>query len=79
MMEIACPESGNVLSKSENNLLKDGSKLHEKYTDPSLTPGQGSMRIALSCHNILNIIVEMTVSCIRDSDALISVPRTYTA
>jgi hypothetical protein len=46
------------------------------YTDRSLTRGQGSRRIALLCHNILNIIAYMAVSSIYDSDALTSVYQT---
>jgi hypothetical protein len=46
------------------------------YTDRGVTPGQGSTRVAFLCHNIMNIIMHMTVSSIRDSDALMSVYRT---
>jgi hypothetical protein len=46
------------------------------YTDRSVTPGQDPTKIALPYHTILNIITNMAVSSIRDSDALMSVYRT---
>jgi hypothetical protein len=75
-MEIARPEWGNVLSKVKIIYRKVDINCVQCHTDRGLTPGQGSTRIALPCHNILNIIVQMEVSCIRDSDAFMSVYRT---
>jgi hypothetical protein len=75
IMEITRPESGNVLSKVKIIYRKTDINCVKSYPEWDLTLGQGSIRITLPCHNILNIIVHMAASSIRDSDALMSVYR----
>jgi hypothetical protein len=67
--EILCQKVKIIYRKTGINCMKSD-------TDRGVTPGQGSTRIALRGHNILNITVHMAVSSTRDSGTLMFADRT---